>query len=500
MTSEESASPIRQAEQSEAEELRTARTVLFISRDFPPSLEMGARSCAQIARYLHLYGWTPVVLTAREQDIEERYLDRSDSFSENTFAGSIVRARTLPHPLDMIRWISRWARRRKRRWSRWWWLPEVASSGADPSQAKAAAPIREKSWINRVLLSLLTVPDMTTGWFLPATLAGWRLARQRGAQVVFSSGPMWTNHLVGYAVAKLCGLPWIVHLRDPWASGAIMWELSTTLSDRIQALLERRALERASAVICVTNEHTLVLQRAYPHLPAAKFITVPNGFDDQEWAEIDLESRSPNDKFTIIYAGQIYMQRSPKAIFRALNRLIAEGEIERGQLQIDFIGWCEMSESRRVEELAAEHGLANAVSLTGPRSREETLRRLTRSDLLLLLAEEFVIQIPGKTYEYLKARRPILALTPKDGAVAHLLKQTGSGWVVDRGDDEGLRAALLEAIRAWKRGEIARQADQAVIERFNRRRLSGEIASTLDGCLTRNSLREGKSIIVQTGE
>ena len=98
--------------------------------------------------------------------------------------------------------------------------------------------------------------------------------------------------------------------------------------------------------------------------------------------------------------------------------MIDSGEIEREQVRVDLVGWCETSEGRSVREMAVNLGLSECVNILGPRSRQETIRRIRQADLLLLLAERFVIQIPGKTYEYLRAGRPILALT-SEGALAN---------------------------------------------------------------------------------
>ena len=448
---------------------RSLRRLLFIAYHFAPSLEMGARSCAQIARYLPLHGWSPVVLTAREKYIEERYLGSADEVAELGLQDAIVRTRLLPHPFDLYRWLRSTFRRK------------AQDAGAASEAVEVDTPLSEKGKLRRWLLSALSVPDMNTGWILPALVAGLKAARESKAEQIFSSGPFWTNHLVGLALSYLTGLPWTAHFRDPWVTGACLAPTSS-FAAWVNGWLERIVVTRATAVVSVTEEHAAAFRQTYPHLPADKFVAVPNGYDNGEWNNLPVGTRrdeKSEGKFLILYAGKFYIERDPQPLFRALKRLIDSGEIAREQVQVDLVGWCATSEGRPVREMAVECGLGDCVNILGPRRRPETLRRMTEADLLLLLAEKFVLQIPGKTYEYLRAGRPILALTP-EGALADLLQRTGGGWVVNQNDDAGVLAAVREIFHQWKEGRIIRVADPAVVRAFDRRALAGRLGDLFD--------------------
>src|SRR5499426_3095690 len=436
-----SASTVRLA--GAAAPIQTPRRLLFIAYQFAPSLEMGARSCAQIARYLPLYGWSPVVLTAQEKYIEERYRGSDGELAELGLPDAIVRTRLLPHPLDFYRWLKSALRRKPQ---------DAGGMGAIETAGEDSKPPGAKGKLRRLILSALTIPDIYTGWILPAIVAGLKAARESKAEQIFSSGPYWTNHLVGLALSYLTGLPWTAHFRDPWITGN--WQAPTSsLATRLNKWLEHIVVTRATAVVSVTEEHSAAFRQSYPRLPADKFFTVPNGYDNGEWEESPAETRRESEeKFLIAYTGKFYIERDPRPLFRALRTLIDSGEIDCEKLQVDLVGWCESSEGRPVREMAAELGLSDCVNILGPRSRPETIRRMTRADLLLLLSERFIIQIPGKTYEYLRAGRPILALTP-ESALADFMRRTGAGWVVNPKDDDGVLGAVRERYQQWKAGE-----------------------------------------------
>ncbi len=461
----------------------TTRRVLFIAHQFAPSLEMGARSCAQIARYLPLYGWAPVVLTTEWKYIEDRYRGNDDEIARLGLPDAIVRTRLLPHPLDFYRWLRSVLKRNHN---------DISGTNVAGSTIDADQRSDEAGKLRRLVLSALCTPDKYTGWILPAVLAGLRKVREVRAEQIFSSGPCWTNHLVGLALSILTGLPWTAHFRDPWVAGG--WEAPTSpFSAWMNKWMERIVVTRASAVVSVTEEHSAAFRRTYRSLPADKFITVPNGYDNEEWDDEAAEEtlgRQNEGKFLITYTGKFYIERDPQPLFCALRKLIDSGEIEREHLQVDLVGWCETSEGRSVKEMAFKFGVSDCVNILGPRSRPETIQRMKKADLLLLLAERFVIQIPGKTYEYLRARRPILALTG-EGALANFMRKTSAGWVVDPKDESGILRAIRERYRQWKDRESGPRADPAVVSSFDRRELTSRLADLFDR-LYLASLRTGK--------
>ena len=454
----------RGAEPALARQAAQPRRVLVITYHFPPSNEIGAHACAQITRYLPLYGWQPVVLTAHQRQVAE-----ADSRFNYAFPGPVLRTPVIPHPLTIYRRAKSIL------------YPNVLGvrGGKAPSDVTRG--------LRRRLLSLLAVPDVYTGWIVPAILGGLAAIHRHRVEHLFSSGPYWTNHLVGFMLARLTRLPWTAHFRDPWAHAPHAGPAST-LSRHINIALEHAVVRSATFVVCVTDSHTNLLREAHPALATEKFATIPNGFDPAEWEGLPAgngqNASSPQRTFVITYAGSLYERRSPVPLFRAVQRLAQDREIDLDRIRIDLCGDCDRGEGHSVEELAAAFGLAHCVNITGPLSRADTLRRVSQSDLLLLLAEGLNLQIPGKTYEYLTAARPILALT-SEGALADLLRRTGGAWVVDPSDQIGVAAAVREVYQAWTDGRVLPMADPGLVSGFDRRVLAGGFAELFDRGITR---------------
>jgi glycosyltransferase involved in cell wall biosynthesis len=451
----------------------------MVVSSFPPSIEMGAQTCWQIARNLPRHGWMPVVLTPRDQQVA--YRDPTQPGSE---AGvTVVRTGVLPHPVQLLRRL-RAGRKGKEE--------AMVPNGA------AATPRGRGGWLRRTVLEGLNLPDIVTGWILPAVVAGRGLARKADIACLFSSGPAWSSHLAALGLARLTGLPWVAHFRDPWSQGSGYFR-DSRWAERANARLERAVIERATAVICVTDRHTDALRRHYARCDPAKFVTVPNGFDGAEWDEAEEEARAASPhaasgQFVITYAGALYVGRSPLLVLEALRRLSQTGVLTLDRVRLDIVvndGVGRLPDGRDIMDVAREMGLAGSVQVLGPLPRRETLRRLLDSNLLLLLGHNFTMQIPGKLYEYLRAGRPILALAPV-GAQTDLLRATGGAWIVGPEDLEGAVAAVRDAYLRWQAGQSGPQADPPTVSGFDRRLLVGRIATELDSAVARSAKHRGR--------
>src|SRR5262245_8602415 len=194
--------------------------VLFVSYDFPPSAMPGAASCAEIVRYLSLYGWEPTVLTANE-----RHYDTVDARRQPPVP--VLRTSMLPHPIEIYGRI----RRRIRK--------GVQNSHSPRLSNRAETEGTPHGLTARILRGLiwLGAPDLYTGWIPATIITGARACRKLGIRCLVSSGPWWTNHLVGLILARLTRIPWVAHFRDPWSTGTMRGDKN--LVHRLTARLER---------------------------------------------------------------------------------------------------------------------------------------------------------------------------------------------------------------------------------------------------------------------
>jgi hypothetical protein len=434
------------------------RRLLLVAYHFPPSRLMGAQACAQIARYLPEYGWEPIVLT-----VEPRFLSECDPTTMAVFPGKVIRTRVLPHPIAL------YGRLRNPGWRE----ASTPTSSGDGVHRRS----RLKRWVR----SLVEIPDHLTGWVPVAVTRGYSIIRSEGIGAILSSAPYWTNHLVGLTLKRLTGLPWVAHFRDPWTKNPAYG--TTAVARAIERRLERMVVTSADWVVCVTDRHTDDLRRGHARLPAAKFVTIPNGYSPDEFEGLPGDApRTGGDAsqpFVMTYTGSLYIGRNVTPVLIAVRRLIDDGELSPHEIVVNLVGACETAAGRSVREIAQEFGLEAVVRLLGTVSRRDALRFMVSSDLLLLLAEDLTVQVPGKAYEYLRAGRPILALAP-EGATADLIRKTGAGDVVSPADIAGIAGVVRRHMRRKRAGHPSPGADPCQVRHYDRRTLTGRLAALLE--------------------
>jgi glycosyltransferase involved in cell wall biosynthesis len=237
------------------------------------------------------------------------------------------------------------------------------------------------------------------------------------------------------------GIAWIADFRDPWSwhddfRPHFLW------SDKINSKLEALAIRRADSVVCVSPGVTREYSHRYPFEPEEKWVTITNGFDLEEFRTLGQVDRAKH--FTISYAGSLAYGRSPMVVLRAIAELIAESAIDPNRVRVRFFGHCENVEGRPLASIIEELGLGQVAEVAPLIPRVQVLRELLRSHVLLLIAATQRHSISAKLFEYLAARRPILAIAV-EGASTDILDRLGAGRVVAPDDLLGAK----EALRSW---------------------------------------------------
>ena len=289
-----------------------------------------------------------------------------------------------------------------------------AKDGAESARSAVAPPV--KRLLRLAQRDLIYMPDDCVGWYPWAVAACFRLIRRHPADLIYASAGPLTSLLVASTVARLCGVPWVGELRDRWSDNHYR-ELAPWFH-RVDVHLEERVLASARGLVTVSQPWADELERRYG-LPVR---AVYNGFEDRDGSAPILED---GDAETLIVAhlGRLYGgKRDPTPLFRALGQL---GNDAR-HVRVDFYG----PEQDIVRRLATAFGVHDYVRVHSDVPYARSLAVQSAADVLLLLmwntpAEEGVL--PGKLFEYLGARRPVLAVGAPKGAAATLIRDRRFG-------------------------------------------------------------------------
>jgi glycosyltransferase involved in cell wall biosynthesis len=300
--------------------------------------------------------------------------------------------------------------------------------------------------------------------------------RRERISCIYATIPPPTAALVGYFLALLTGARLILDFRDPWAGARFPGDWRSRLYDKLEAMFERLAIRRAFRVITTTERFKQKLQKNYRDIPEEKFVSIPNGFDADDRVETENPKRST--RFVISYMGSFYQNRNPETFFQALKLGIEEGTLPAQDICVRFMGYVKSVGNTTTLEMLKTYGLEDIVSIMGQVSHQEALKQMQASDLLLLFAPDQSNQIPGKAFEYIGARRSILAFT-EEGATADLIRNVKGGLVVHQDDLAGILAVLKEFYRLHCAGESP-WYNGCDISQYDRHNQTGQLATILE--------------------
>ena len=333
-------------------------------------------------------------------------------------------------------------------------------------------------------LALAALPDRYIGWLPWAVAAGLRIGRADPVDLIYSTSPPATAHLIAWRLARRLRTPWVADFRDPWFEDVPeRGAPAGALFRRIDRWLEGRVVRAADRVIATTGALRDLLVQRYPQSPASKFGLIPNGYDEADFAPAGTAAAEPADPgcLTLVHAGSINPDfRDPIPLLRALRRGADEGRLDLDRVRLRFLGGGPHADSAVLRRAIADAGLAGCVEMLPRVAYAQALQQLARADVLLLLqaSEDTRGLVPAKLYEYLRMGKPVLALT-LPGESAALLARTGGGVVVDPADIEELTRALGSLYRQWQDGTLSRLApDPAVLAVYERRALAAQLALT----------------------
>ncbi len=317
----------------------------------------------------------------------------------------------------------------------------------------------------------LLVPDENVSWNVTAIPAAIRIVRREGIDVVVTTSPPSSVHLIGAAVKRATGVRWVADLRDSLVAHPHRRaeRLAVRAKEQGEHAVARLVARFADGVVCVSDA---IADEAREREPRGPVETIANGSDFDDFAGLE---RHPSERFRITHAGSFFGKRDPRPFLTALRQTGLEDVVAR------FLGDFRPADREWAEGL----GLGDRLELIPYAPRRRSLELQRDSEALLLLIPEAGGRgrgvLSGKVFEYLAAERPILALVPPDGAAAALIRDAGAGVVVAPEDVDAIAAALVDLHGRWLAGGLESQPlAEEWRRRVSRRARVEEFASFLE--------------------
>nr|WP_246849084.1 glycosyltransferase family 4 protein [Aquimarina sp. U1-2] len=414
--------------------------VLIITYYWPPAGGPGVQRWLAFVKYFREFGIEPIVYVPENPT----YALKDDSFTDKIPEGITVLKQPIFEPYKVAEVFSKKDTR-------------TISKGIIAGKAK-------QSWIQKLLLYIrgnFFIPDARKYWVKPSVTYLKTYLLQHPVDLVITTGPPHSVHLIGMHLKKELNIKWITDFRDPWTTIGYHNKLKLTKkSAQKHKNLEKQVLYSADHIV-VTSYTT---KKEFLELTHRPITVVTNGYDEEGVPIKQLDS-----KFTISHIGSLLSGRDPKNLWKALNELTQENESFANAFTLQLVG----AVSDDVISSIKEAGLHSFLDLKGYVSHREALQIQRSSQVLLLIEIDSAATkciIPGKLFEYMAAKRPILALGPKDADIARLIKETNAGCFFEYQEYTRIKDKILHYFTYFQEERLHTEIQG--IEKFSRRALT----------------------------
>jgi len=430
------------------------KKVLIITYYWPPGGGGGVQRWLKFVKYLRSFNWEPVVFTP--ENPEWPSLDKS--LADEIPAGVTVLRNKIWEPYSFYKKLT----------------------GKSSEEKIQTAFLSEKKQKNSLLENLavwirgnLFIPDARKYWIKPSVKYLSNYLKNNKIDVVVSTGPPHSAHLIGLYLKQKMGVTWLADFRDPWTN--IDYYRDLKLGKRAHKKhqeLEKKVLERADGVTVISPG----MERNFKTICARKYHTIPNGFDAGDMVGLD-KVKPEKDKFVFAHIGSLTRTRNPVSLWKALQQLVTHDEEFAKKLEIRNIGKMDV----RVLETVKKSGLEKYVQSIDYLPHNQVLIEQRKAAVLLLLINDTPnaeLILTGKLFEYLAAKRSIICIGPKNGDAAKVIQRTGAGIAFDFKDVEGIKKSLLQNFHRFNKGKY--EVESFEIQGFERKNLTKEMAAILD--------------------
>lgn len=414
------------------------KRVLVITYYWPPSGGSGVQRWVKFAKYLPSEGWQPVIYTPSNPDlgsVDESLLSDIPSEAE-------IINRRIFEPYGIYRKLT-------------------GSKGqikveANPGGGGKGSFLKRLSmWVRGNLF----MPDPRCLWIRPSVRFLTKYLKEHPVDVIVSTGPPQSMHLIARKVSLATGIPWVADFRDPWTK--IFYFKHLMLGKRAERKhheLEQRVLDDATAVVAVSP----LVQADFAAMTKTPVCLVTNGYDESDYTETIV----PEKGFNVVHTGLLTAEGNPVELWKVLGKKCREDADFAASFRLTLAG----KTDETVLESIRQAGLGDYLTDLGYIDHNKAVMQQRKASVLILpIREEPETKaiLPGKLFEYLAARRPVLGVGTGEGAMAEVLKETGAGQIFDWDDRAGISDYVERLWSAFRSGEV--MTATADIEKYSRR-------------------------------
>ena len=411
--------------------------VLIITYYWPPAGGSGVQRWLKFVKYLQGFNIQPIVYTISNP----KYPTIDDSLLNEIPENIEVLKHPIWEPTDLL-----------------FWKRKLQQEGGISNVSK-------NSFLSFIRGNFF-IPDPKLFWIKPSVKYLQRYLNKNDVDLIISTGPPHSVHLIAEKLHQKNDVKWLADFRDPWSDIYYNKDFKEfSFVKNRNKKLEKSVLKKADCVITVSN----ALKKEFSKY-ANRVEVVTNGFDDDflESSKILLD-----EKFTISYIGMLPKQSNPENLFRVLQGLCSQNKDFEKDLQLNFIG----DISDVVKTAVFKNKLEENTRFIDYVDHTKAIEYQQKAQVLLLLipnVKKCKGILTGKLFEYLSAKRPILAIGPEDGDLADVIEDTNAGVIVDFDNNDKLSSEILKLYHQYKKGNL--EVDSKNTNKYHRKELTKKVA------------------------
>lgn len=427
------------------------KKALILTYYWPPSGGAGVQRWLKFVKYMRYFDWEPIVYTVANGEMPE-----IDLSLEKDVPPDICILKT---PI---------------------WEPYTAYKaliGQKKDEKINAAFLNERK--KKSLFSNLAVwirgnffiPDARKFWIKPSVKFLIEFLAKNHVDIIVSSGPPHSMHLIALEIKKkFPQIKWMADFRDPWTNIDFYKDLMlSTWADQKHHRLEKSVLKECDAVVSIGKTMNQEFCMLSGENNLKKFHVISNGYDEDDMIKENHVEK--DEKFSIAHIGTLVKTRNPEGLWQALNELIAEDASFKQSLEIKLVGKLDFF----IDERIMANNLSTFVRKINYLPHNEVLKEQQKSRVNLLLVNNTPNAkgiLTGKFFEYLAAGSPILAIGPKDGDLAEIIKETNAGYICDFNEVQQIKECIL---KLYKNEKLNRNED--AIKSYSRKNLTKKLVN-----------------------
>ncbi|MCC7331991.1 MAG: glycosyltransferase family 4 protein [Flavobacteriales bacterium] len=426
------------------------KKVLIITYYWPPMGGGGVQRWLKMSKYFREFGWEPIIFTTENGE--------ASVVDESIVSEIPEKTQTLRVPI----------------WEPFDLYKKLLGKKKDE---KIAPGMGQETSSNSILHKLsiwvrgnFFIPDARMFWIKPSVAFLDEYLKKNTIDAIVSTGPPHTTHLIALRITKKIKIPWIADFRDPWTNIDFYHKLMlTSFADKKHKRLELEVLRNATKVVTVTWSWA----KDFEKIVNRKIDVITNGFDPNDFTESEVQL---DEKFSITHAGSLNEDRNPKFLWQVLHELTQELENFSQDLEIKLIGQIDVSVQQDVKQCNLERNLTRFAHLP----HGKVISHLISSQILLLPLNDVPNingVVPGKLFEYIGAKRPILCIGKSTGDASKIIQETNSGIVVDFKDKTLLKRAITSYYLEYKNKNLRISSEG--FEKYSRKVLAKQYANAL---------------------